>query len=50
MSGKIESQIDNADTLERTLGPKQRIAFSTGGGGAKIAIQTLSGTIILAKR
>jgi DUF4097 and DUF4098 domain-containing protein YvlB len=50
MSGKIESQLDNADTLERTHGPKQRVAFSTGGGGAKIAIQTLSGTIVLAKR
>ena len=50
MSGKIEGQLDNADKLERSLGPKQRVAFSIGGGGAKVAVQTLSGAIVLVKR
>jgi DUF4097 and DUF4098 domain-containing protein YvlB len=50
MSGKIENGLGGTNNSEVSQGPKRVVAFSTGGGGAKIAIQTLSGSVVLTKR
>jgi hypothetical protein len=50
LSGKIENGLGSADAQSVSQGPKQTLAFSTGGGGAKVSIQTLSGAIVLSKK
>ena len=50
MSGKIENGFGGSDAATLSQGSKHLLAFSTGGGGAKVAVQTLSGAIVLVKR
>ena len=50
MSGKIENGLGSANASELSQGPQHLLAFSTGGGGAKVSVQTLSGAIVLTKR
>jgi DUF4097 and DUF4098 domain-containing protein YvlB len=50
MSGKVENGLGDAGASHSSHGPRQALAFSTGGGGAKVSVQTLSGTIVLSKR
>ena len=50
MSGKVENGLVGANASELSQGPQRLLAFSTGGGGAKVSVQTLSGTIVLSRR
>jgi len=50
MSGKIENGLAGANASELSQGSQRLLAFSTGGGGAKVSVQTLSGTIVLSRR
>jgi DUF4097 and DUF4098 domain-containing protein YvlB len=50
MGGKIEYESPDVTVSRSSRGPRQALAFSTGGGGAKVSVQTMSGTIVLSKR
>jgi len=50
MSGRIENGLGPDRPSRPAHGPGQRLSFSTGGGGAKVSIQTLSGSVILVGR
>jgi DUF4097 and DUF4098 domain-containing protein YvlB len=50
MSGKIENGLGGTSSADVSHGPRRALVFSTGGGGAKVSIQTLSGAVVLAKR
>jgi len=49
-SGDIDSDFSVTLTRGSRHTPQKELTFSTGGGGAKIAIETLSGSIVLRKR
>jgi DUF4097 and DUF4098 domain-containing protein YvlB len=50
MSGRIENGLGPDRPSRPAHGPGQRLSFSTGGGGAKVSIETLSGSVILVGR
>ena len=50
MGGKIEYELPDVTVSHSSRGPRQALAFSTGGGGAKVSVQTLSGAIVLSRR
>jgi DUF4097 and DUF4098 domain-containing protein YvlB len=50
MGGKIENGLAGTNSADVSHGPRRSLAFSTGGGGAKVSIQTLSGAVILSRR
>jgi DUF4097 and DUF4098 domain-containing protein YvlB len=50
MSGRIENGLGPDKPSRPSHGPGQRLSFSTGAGGAKVSIETLSGSVILLGR
>jgi DUF4097 and DUF4098 domain-containing protein YvlB len=49
-SGQIENELGSEAVETSRFTPEKRLSFSTGAGGARISVQTLSGTIHIRKR